>query len=45
MKERYADVPGAWAPVFGSRTTGAARYFNYRRFTVSTEEKAQVPEP
>jgi hypothetical protein len=45
MKERYADVPGAWAPVFGSKTTGTATYSNYRRFTVSTEEKAQVPEP
>jgi VWFA-related protein len=45
MKERYADVPGAWAPVFGSRTTGTATYSNYRRFTVSTEERAQVPEP
>ncbi len=43
MKERYADVPGAWAPVFGSRTTGTARYFNYRRFTVSTEEKSAGP--
>ena len=45
MKERYADVPGAWAPVFGSRTEGTARYSNYRRFSVSTEEKAEVREP
>jgi hypothetical protein len=45
MKERYADVPGAWAPVFGSATEGTARYSNYRRFQVSTEEKAEVREP
>jgi VWFA-related protein len=45
MKEQYGDVPCAWAPVFGSKTEGTARYSNYRRFSVSTEEKAEVREP
>jgi len=45
MKERYQDLKGAWAPVFGSKTEGTAKYSNYRRFSVSTEEKAEVQEP
>jgi VWFA-related protein len=45
MKERYEDLPGAWTPVFGTKTEGTARYSNYRRFSVSTQEKATVPEP
>jgi VWFA-related protein len=45
MKERYEDLAGAWAPVFRTRTEGTARYSNYRRFSVSTEEKAEVREP
>jgi VWFA-related protein len=42
MKEWYGDRPAASIPVFRGRTEGTARYSNYRRFTVTTEEKAEA---
>ncbi len=42
MKERYEDLGGK--RVFGSTVEGWAKYSNYRRFTVSTEEKVVVGE-
>jgi VWFA-related protein len=45
MTERYEDLPGAGWPVFGTTTEGTARYSHYRRFSVSTDEKAEVREP
>jgi VWFA-related protein len=44
MKERYEDVPEAYPSVFGPTTEATARYSNYRRFTVSSEVTATVPE-
>jgi len=42
MKEWYDDLPTASIPYFGGSTEGTARYSNYRRFTVTTEEKAEA---
>jgi hypothetical protein len=44
MKERYEDMLGAWHPVFGGTIEGSAKYSNYRRFTVGTEEKVVIGE-
>jgi hypothetical protein len=43
MKERYEDLPGAFPRVFHGRVEGAARYSNYRRFSVTTDEKTEAP--
>ncbi len=43
MKERYADRPGARTPTFPESFRGEARYANFRRFTVSTQEKVAAP--
>ena len=41
MKERYEDLPGAFVRVFHGRVEGTAS--NYRRFSVTTEEKTEAP--
>jgi hypothetical protein len=42
MKEECRDLPGGYR--FGT-LTATARYSNFRRFTVTVEEKAEVPNP
>ena len=43
MKERYEDLPNAYAPLFYIPTEATARYSNLRQFVVTTEEKAELP--
>jgi VWFA-related protein len=44
MREEYEDVPNAAVPLFRRRTVATARYGAFRRFTVSTQEEAHLPE-
>jgi len=44
MREEYEDLPSATVRFFGGRTEATARYAGFRRFTVSTEEDARLPE-
>ncbi len=43
MTERYADRPSAHVHVFPESFAGDARYTNFRRFSVSTQENVVVP--
>jgi hypothetical protein len=44
MHESYEDIPGAPATVFPSPSRATARYGAFRRFTVTTDVEARVPE-
>jgi hypothetical protein len=43
MKERYADMPNAKVRLFHPPFESEARYGNFRKFSVSTEEKVASP--
>jgi VWFA-related protein len=44
MHESYEDLPSAPRPVFRSPSRATARYAGFRRFTVSTDVEARVPD-
>ena len=43
MREHFADAPGAKMRTFRRPFDGVAQYSRFRRFTVATEERADVP--
>jgi hypothetical protein len=43
MREEYDDLPGAMPRLFGTPSEATARYANFRRFSVTTDETATVP--
>jgi hypothetical protein len=45
MREEYQDNPGAAVRLFGVSTDATARYSNFRRFGVTVDEEARLPEP
>ena len=45
MREEYADVKGAKVKTFANSFKGVARYGQFRRFSVSSQETAAVPAP
>jgi hypothetical protein len=44
MREEYEDLPNARVQTFRIGTEATARYAGFRRFSVTTEEEARVPE-
>jgi hypothetical protein len=44
MREQYRDNPGVCPALFGTSADATAEYSNYRRFGVTVDEKAHLPE-